>query len=382
MTAVDWLIVALTLAMAVWGFRRGIVVGALALGGFAGGGLAGSRLGPLLLHEGARSPYAPLFALAGALVLGGLLASILEGVGFRLRHSLRGRLGAVDGVGGAVLIACAGLFLCWIAGVVALQLPEARGLRHDIRRSAILGTLNEILPPSTVLNALARVDPFPLVSGPSADVPPPTSRIARDPEVLAAGRSVVKITGTACGLGIEGSGWVAGGGGIVVTNAHVVAGEHDTTVQLGATGPQYAAQPIRFDPHNDIAILRVGGLAAVPPLPLHTGARTGTSAAVLGFPEDGPFDVRPARLGATTTAITQDAYGRGPITRPVTALRGRVRPGNSGGPVVDARGRVLATVFGAPTGGGPPGGLAVPDSVVRRELARASGPVSTGPCTR
>ena len=382
MTAVDWIIVAFTLLMAVWGYAQGLVVGALSLAGFIGGGFVGSRLGPLLLHGGAHSPYAPVFGLVGAFILGGLLASTLEVVGLHVRRFLRGPLGVADGVGGAVLIAAAGLVVCWIAGAVALQTPGARGLRRDIQRSAILRRLNDILPPSTVLNALARFDPFPSVNGPSANVPPPTSKIARDPQVRRAGRSVVKVLGTACGLGIEGSGWVAGQGGIVVTNAHVVAGESDTTVQLRGTGPRFAAQPIWFDRRNDVAILRVTSLASVTALQMNVDAGPGTSAAVLGFPLNGPFYIAPARLGPTTPVITQDAYGRGPVTRKVTALRGRVRSGNSGGPVVDGGGRVLGTVFAATTGGGGRGGFAVPDTVVRPALARARANhrVGTGPC--
>jgi S1-C subfamily serine protease len=279
-----------------------------------------------------------------------------------------------------VLIAAAGLVVCWIAGAVALQTPGARGLRHDIQRSAILRRLNEVLPPSTVLNALARFDPFPSIAGPNANVPPPTSRIARDPQVGAAGRSVVKVLGTACGLGIEGSGWVAGQGGVVVTNAHVVAGETDTTVQLRGTGPRYGAAPIWFDPRNDVAILRVASLATVSPLQMNPSAAPGTSAAVLGFPLNGPFYISPARLGPTETVITQDAYGRGPVTRKVTALRGLVRSGNSGGPVVDGDGHVLGTVFAATTGVGQRGGFAVPDTIVRSALQRAGHGVGTGPC--
>lgn len=381
MTAVDWIIVAFTLLMAFWGYAQGLVVGALSLAGFVAGGFIGSRVGPLLLSDGAHSPYAPVFALAGAFLIGGALASILEVVGFRLRRFLRGPLGLIDGIGGAVLIACAGLVVCWIGGAVALQTPGARGLRRDIQRSSILRELNAILPPSTVLHALARFDPFPRITGPRADVPAPTGKIARDPEVRAAGRSVVKVLGTACGLGIEGSGWVAGNG-LVVTNAHVVAGEDDTTVQLAGAGPRYAAQPVLFDSHDDVAILRVPALAQAPALRLRPDAPVGTAAAVLGFPENGPFDVRPARLGATTTVITQDAYGRGPTRRRVTALRGLVRSGNSGGPMVDGGGRVVGTVFAATTSGGERGGFAVPDSVVRSALGRVRGQVGTGPCAR
>ena len=92
MTGVDWIIVGFTLLMAVWGYAQGLVVGFLSLAGFIGGGFLGSRLAPLLLHGGAHSPYAPLFALLGAFALGGILASVLEIVGFRVRRYLRGRL--------------------------------------------------------------------------------------------------------------------------------------------------------------------------------------------------------------------------------------------------------------------------------------------------
>ncbi|MGZ6675432.1 MAG: trypsin-like peptidase domain-containing protein, partial [Solirubrobacteraceae bacterium] len=202
--------------------------------------------------------------------------------------------------------------------------------------------------------------------------------VARDAEVRAAGASLVRVLGTACGLGVEGSGWVAGDG-LVVTNAHVVAGQDDTTVQLGGAGPSLAARAVVFDPHDDIAILRVEGLTGRP-LPLAADPRSGASGAILGFPQNGPYDVRAGRLGSTRPVITQDAYGRGPVQRSIVTLRGTVRPGNSGGPMVDARGRVVATVFAA-TRSGTPGGYGVPNAVVRRDLDRvADGSVSTGPC--
>jgi S1-C subfamily serine protease len=379
-TAVDWIIVAFTLLMAAWGYAQGLIVGALSLAGFIGGAILGSRLGPLVIKDGAHSPYAPLFTLIGAFVIGGLLASLLEVLGFRVRRRLGPRLGVLDGVGGALLIACAGLLICWIAGSVALQTPGARDLRRDIQRSAILRALNRELPPSgPILNALARFDPFPQISGPAPGVAPPSPRIARDPQVRAAGRSVVKVLGTACGLGVEGSGWVASDG-VVVTNAHVVAGESDTSVQPQGVGPHYDAQPIWFDARNDLAILRVPGISGVPALRLNVSAPAGTSAAILGFPENGPFDVQPARLGRTTVVRTQDAYGRGPVERPITSLRGLVRSGNSGGPVVDGKGRVLTTVFASTVGSRERAGFGVPDSVVASALAKANGSVGTGAC--
>lgn len=380
MTTVDWIIVAFTVLMAAWGYLQGLVVGALSLGGFLAGAFLGSRLAPLLLSGGSESPYTPLVTLVAAVTLGGVLATALETLGFGLRRRMGPGLGAVDGAAGALLVACFGLGLVWVAGAVALQTPGARHLRRDIQRSAILQALNGALPPSgPLLNALARFDPLPSVNGPPADVPAPNSRIARDAQVRAAARSVVRVLGTACGLGVQGSGWVAGNG-IVVTNAHVVAGEDDTTVQVQGQGPHLAATAIFFDPHDDVAVLRVGGLAGTPALRLNEGAGMGTSGAILGFPHDGPYDVEPARLGSTTDVLTQDAYGRGPVRRDITSFRGLVRSGNSGGPVVDGDGRVLATVFAASVGSRRHTGFGVPDSIVRGAIARGRSPVSTGSC--
>jgi hypothetical protein len=380
--AVDWIIVAFCVLMAVWGFAQGLIVGALSLAGFAGGAFLGSRLGPALLSEGSESPYAPLFALFGAILIGGLLASGLELLGFRLRERIGQRLGLLDGLGGAVLVTTLALGFVWIAGAVALQTPGARELRRPIQRSAILKELNAVLPPSGgIINALARFDPFPQIDGPAPDVGPPNARIARDPDVRRARGAVVKVLGTACGLGVQGSGWLAGGG-VVVTNAHVVAGQDDTTVQVGGEGPSYDTDPILFDPRNDLALLRAPGLAGTPGLRLNVGARPGASAAILGFPENGPYDVQPGRLGATETVVTEDAYGRGPVRRRITVLRGEVRQGNSGGPMVDGSGRVVTTIFAATVAGGGSSGFGVPDSIVRSALARARGTVGTGPCAR
>ena len=380
MTTLDWIIVAFTILMAVWGYGQGLIAGGLSLVGFAAGAFIGSRLGPLLLEDGSHSPYAPLSALLGAVLIGGVLASGFELLGFHLRRRMGERIGLLDGVGGALLVACLGLFLVWIGGAVALQTPGAKDLREPIQRSAILKELNAVLPPSgPIIQALARFDPFPSITGPSANVPAPDPKIARDPDVAAARRSVVRILGTACGLGVQGSGWVARRG-VVVTNAHVVAGQDDTTVQPGGEGERLDADAIWFDPKNDLSILRVRGLGA-PALRMHVNAGAGTPAAVLGFPENGPYDVEPARIAQTARVITQDAYGRGPVERTITTLRGLVRPGNSGGPAVDASGRVVTTICAAATSRRRTG-FGVPDSVVRDALRRARGAVDTGPCAQ
>jgi S1-C subfamily serine protease len=382
LTSVDWIIVGFTLLLAFAGARQGFVVGALSLAGFAVGAFLGTRLAPVLLPEGSRSPYAPLLGLMGALFAGSLLATGLGEVGQRLRAGIRvPGFGALDGLLGAVLSAAVALGIAWIAGAAALHLPGERDLRREVQRSEILSRLNDVLPPSgPILNALARLDPLPEISGPSADVPAPRAAIVRDPQVQAAGRSVVRILGTACGLGVAGSGWVAGPG-LVVTNAHVVAGQDDTTVQVAGEGPRLDADAVAFDPTNDVAVLRVGGISA-PALPIAGDPEPGTGAAIMGFPENGPFDVRPGRIGEERTVNSQDAYGRGPVRRTITPLRGLVRSGNSGGPMVDGAGRVVTTIFAATVGGGRRGGFGVPNGIVERRLAQArtGGTVSTGPC--
>jgi S1-C subfamily serine protease len=383
MTILDWVIVGFIAALAVYGYAQGFIVGALSLIGFAAGVFIGTRLAPLLLSDGAHSPYAPLFGLLGGLVVGVVLASGLEGVAGRARSALRlPGLRTIDGLLGAVLTACIGLAMAWIVGAVAVQSSGSVPLRADIQRSAILTELDRILPPSgPILDALARLDPLPAVRGPEADVAAPTSGIVASAAVRSAGRSVVRIFGAACGLGIEGSGWVAGPG-LVVTNAHVVAGESDTQVQVGGVGQSLGAEVVDFDVHDDIAILRVPGLS-LRALPLASAPRSGTEAAILGYPLDGPFDAEPGRIGQTDTVSTENAYGQGPVLRSITPLRGRVRPGNSGGPLVDATSQVVATVFAALTGTPRPGGFAVPNSVVRAQLragAKQSGAVRSGRC--
>ena len=183
------------------------------------------------------------------------------------------------------------------------------------------------------------------------------------------------MIGTACGLGITGSGWVAAPG-VVVTAAHVVAGEQHTSVLLSQGNRRFAAQAIAFDSKNDVAVLRVPNL---PSRPLPTTAPVeGATVAIVGYPLNGPLDIEAGTAGRTATILTDDAYGHGPVSRTVTSLGGKVRHGNSGGPAIDAQGRVQMTVFAARVSGG--GGYGIPTSVVRKVLATAHDPISTGAC--
>jgi Trypsin-like peptidase domain/Colicin V production protein len=380
-TVLDWAIVAFTIALALWGYRQGLIVGALTLGGFAVGAFLGSRLGPLVLSRGSDSPYAPLCGAIGALLVGALSAVTLEGLALALRRRLirRPLLHRADGAGGAALIGAVALGLAWIFGAVALHAPGTTQLRADVQNSVILRELDHVLPPSGgVLNVLDRVDPAPSITGPATPMQRPDPKIAADPQVLHAGRSVVRVLSTACGLGIEGSGWAVRPN-LIVTNAHVVAGADDTTVTT-QSGVELDATAVYYQPEDDLALLRVEG--ELPTLPMASGGREGAEAAVLGYPENGPYTVTPARVGETRQTLSEDSYGRGPIRRTITALGGDVRSGNSGGPLLGKDGKVVGIVFAATTSG-PRGGFAVPVSEVREALRHASGgEVSTGACTR
>jgi len=287
--------------------------------------------------------------------------------------------GALDGRGGAALGLALSLVRVGAVGLFALQFPPLVGLHPAMKESRILQALDERMPSELLIRAVDELDPLPRIRGPEADVAVPNARIARDLEVLAASSRTVRVSSLACGYGVEGSGWVAAPD-LVVTNAHVVAGEVATSVQLEGTGPRKQAEVVLFDDKNDVAILRVSGLG-LPSMPL-AAPRFGEPAAVLGFPENGPLDVRPARTGATQRVISGDAYNRGPVERTVTSFRVYVRPGNSGGPVVNGDGEVVATVF-ASRADSSDSGYGIPSPIVQRRLAAAAErtePVGTGGC--
>jgi S1-C subfamily serine protease len=375
-TRVDWIALGLVALTGLIGLRKGLVASLLAITGIVLGAALGARVAPHLLHGGAHSPYAPLVALAGAVIGAAVLEAIGSMVGSFFRAGLRfPPLRALDTAGGFVLGAAAGLALAWVFGAVALLLPGQRSLRKDVQRSEVLRRLNDIVPPERLLNALARVDPFPSVAGPAIPVEPPTPAVVDNPVVRRAAPSVVRVIGTACGLGISGSGWVAAPG-VVVTAAHVVAGERSTYVVQSESDQRLEAEAIAFDSHDDVAVLRVAGLAAAP-LPLASPA-SGASVAIVGYPLNGPLDSEPGRIGRTASVLTQDAYGNGPVRRTITSLAGKIRHGNSGGPAIDTSGRVQLTVFAARVGGD--GGYGIPTEVVRNVLAGAHGPVPTGDC--
>jgi S1-C subfamily serine protease len=372
----DWIVIGVVVLFGFYGLSRGLVRGALSLAGFALGAYVGAQVAPALLPEG--SPYGPLVALGGA-ILGGVLLQTLAGL---LGGTLRASMGAVpglhrlDSVAGAILGVAAGFLICWAVGAVLLYLPGQSELRRSVQESTILSRINEEFPPERLIETLERVDPIGVVIGPPAIVPPPDMTIAGDPDVVTAAKSVVRVTGIACGLGVEGSGWIVRPG-LVVTNAHVVAGIRKPRVDRRSS-PGFSATVVAFDADNDLAVLRVKGLRGTP-LPLADPER-GTPVALVGYPGNGPLSRTPARLGGTGNALSRDAYGRGQLTRSVTAIRGDVRPGLSGGPGVDAQGKVQTTMFAR--GPGDVGGWGIPAPLVRSVLEQVGTKPLTTECAR
>jgi S1-C subfamily serine protease len=376
MTVADLLVLLLVAAAAAYGATRGLAAQVLSFAGLAIGAVVGSRIAPHLLAGGASSAWVPVAALIGAVVGALLLHTASVALGRPLFRAVAvGPARVIDAVGGAVFGAVVGLALAWLFAVVALQQPGL-GLRRDVQRSEILPRLIGAVPPTDVLNALGRFDPLPLVGGlPGARLPPPDPSVRDTAGARAAQKAVVKVIGTSCGLGVSGSGWVVSAG-LVATNLHVVTGEHDTHV-LVPNGRDLPATLVHADERNDIALLRVPGLgtARLRAAPASDEPRP---VALLGYPANGPFVAAPGTAGPPRRLLGQNAYGSGPVLREVVPLRGVIRRGDSGGPAVDRRGRVVAMMYAATRG--ERGGLAIPVEIVEEA---ANGPlrrVGPGPC--
>jgi S1-C subfamily serine protease len=371
---VDVLVVIWVALFAVQGAYRGLVAQALSLVGLALGALGGSWIAPKLLSEG--SPWVSIASLVGAIVgaalLGAASTSLAEGP--RRFLAFRPGLRAVDAGGGVVLGAALGLGLAWLVAVVAVQQPSL-GFRQDVRQSTILPRLMRAVPPDAVFQALARFDPFPELTLSGGSLPSPDPSVSQSPGAQAAGAAVVKVHGTACGLGIQGSGWVIRRD-LIATNAHVIAGEHDTSV-LAPNGQALSAQVVYVDTRNDVALLRVDSLRTAP-LAVSADHDYPIDVVLMGYPRDGSLTAVAATAGPPRTVIAPNAYGKHLSARSVVALRGQVQPGDSGGPVVDSDGGVVAMIFGGAKEGR--NGFAVPVSIVRDALPKATGPVPSGPC--
>ncbi|MEO6880234.1 MAG: MarP family serine protease, partial [Mycobacteriaceae bacterium] len=329
-------------------------------------------------------------AVVIVLVAVGETAGVL--LGRAVRASLRSRsVRSVDSVLGAVVQAAGVLVVAWL---LAVPLASAAGtpLASAVRSSKVLAGVNDVLPVQAQqlpaeFGALLDTTGLPAVLGPFARTPvaavaPPDPALAGAGPVTGLRASVLKIRALApsCSRGLEGSGFVVAPQR-VMTNAHVVAGTDEVGVQTGAG--LLRASVVLYDPETDLAVLDVPGLSA-PTLALAPDvARSGTSAVVLGYPLDGPYTASPARIRDDFTLRGPDIYDSRTVSRDVYTIRGQVRSGNSGGPMVDSEGRVLGVVFGAAIDS-PDTGFVLTATEVADEVASAptlAAPVSTGACT-
>ena len=385
MQTVDVIVAVFIAALALWGAGRGFAR-LLTIAAFALGALAGAVAAPVLLTAGRESDFALALALPGALLVGGAFAALAERYAFRLRRPLS-RIDSIrplSAIGGALLAAWVGVVAVWLVGAVAVQRDA---LRDDLADSSVIAQINDVVAPPGRDPATADQPfrPFPIVAGPPLPIAPVDLAMVRDASVRRADRSVGKIELETCGRDGSGSGWIAADG-IMATNAHVVEWAEKITVRMnGGRGPARLATPIWFDPKNDIALLRVPLLRGVRELPMVDTPQRGTSGALLGYP-GGRHAIRAARLGRSTRTIEQEIGGTPPASKVrsdlagllVTPVRVRSQPGASGGPVVDAQGRVLTTIFGGSSLGSR--GFGVPNRYVQAALRQAGPRVSTGSC--
>ena len=368
MTLLDLIAVAWIAFSCFQGARRGLVANALSLIGFAAGAVIGSRLAPHLLAAGAASPWLPAATLVAALVLG-LVAQALAGTaaGQIRHHLLRGPLETVDTAGGLAVGAVFGVALVWLAAVVAVQQPML-GLRSDVQRSEILPALLKAVPASSVLSALAQFDPLPVIpSLADRSLPAPTPG------------AVPRDRGQAQRLQDRGRGLRPGGAGLRLGD--LAAPDRD---QRPRRSPASAVTSVSWRGDQFQAPGHGGGdlgrrrhrrdprAAACPSIrwrwPTHDAH--GGNVALIGYPENGGLTVNAGRAGASVTVITPDAYGNHVHARTVVPLRGLLRHGDSGGPVVNAAGRVVAMMFAADSQGH--GGFGVPIDAIRALDADAS----------
>jgi S1-C subfamily serine protease len=353
---VDVVLILLMLVFAVSGYRQGFVVGALSFAGFFSGALIGLQLGPLLgrqFADEALRVVVSLIAIFGLAVLGQALAGWL---GTRVRHAITSRGGQVaDDIGGAVVSLVAVLLVAWLVAV-PLANSSLPWLASAVRHSALVTGINSVMPEqakalSESLRNTVDTRGFPDVFGDlaptdSRQVAAPDPRLAGSRIVASAQRSVVKVLGNApsCSRRIEGSGFVYASRH-VMTNAHVVAGTRSISVEV--QGDRLSARVVVYDPERDLAVLYVPGLQA-PVMPFANGdAESGADAIVLGYPEDGPYDARPARVRDVRDITGPNIYDSANVTREIYTIRALVRSGNSGGPLIAPNGVVLGVIFAA-----------------------------------
>ncbi len=354
MNFLDWCLVVLTLLYALSGYWQGFIAGACATAGLLLGGLAGIWLAPMLLGDAEPSLWVSLGALFVVLVMASIGQALLQYAGTRLRAQITWQPArALDAIGGAALSVVAVLLVAWMLGV-AISGSRIPGISPQVRDSKVLVAVNDVMPVQAQ-QALRSFDNvvgtgfFPRYLEPFAPerivrVAPADPRVLRDPDIRDASRSVFKLrSNNRCGSGVEGTGFLYAEGKLM-TNAHVVAGVTEPIVRDGDR--EVRGKVVYYDPDIDVAVIDVPELNG-PTIKFELEGQERQQGAVLGYPEDGPFNAQPARIRSDQRLRSPDIYGNGTVTRHVYSLRGLVRPGNSGGPLVSTAGDVLGVVFAA-----------------------------------
>jgi len=387
----DWLLVALVLAYALSGYWQGFVTGAFATGGLLVGGLFGVWLAPMALGDATPSLLVSLGALFIVILSASLGQAVLQFTGAKIRDRITWQpIRALDAVGGAALSAAAVLLVAWALGV-AVSGTRIGGITPMVRSSKVLKEVNQVLPQSAggvlqAFNDVVGTSFFPRYLEPFAPerivrVGPGPRRLLQDPDVVDAADSVLKIRGTnVCGRGVEGSGFLYAENRLM-TNAHVVAGVDDPEVQLG--GSTVPAEVVYYNPDIDVAVLALD-TGAAPHLTFDRETEGQEPVAILGYPQDGPYDVQPGRIRAEQRLRSPNIYGNGTVIREVYSLRGLVRPGNSGGPIVSSGGDVVGVVFAASVTDEDTGYALTADQVSQSAATGLTNDtaVSTGDCAR
>lgn len=387
MNSLDLLILAMVALAAVYGLTRGAVTQLFSFGGFWVGLVIGASLAPSAARL-ASSPTSQAFiSLLVLLVVPAMLGGVGQQLGVRALGALRrARLGPADAAVGAVIASGATLAIVWLLAVV-LSTGPSKALSDAIHGSEVARALVENLPPAPQVFAqirrLVRETGFPDVFAGLEPSPAPRVVLPNDPAVRAAleatGQSTLRIVGIGCGGMRSGSGFVVAPG-LVMTNAHVIAGL-DTVTAQDRRGRRHRAIPVVFDEDDDVAILRVP--TSADPLNIFRGdVDRGQGGAIVGYPGGGPLTADAAAVLRKMDALGRDIYGQSLTRRSVYQLQAQVRPGNSGGPFVRTNGEVLGLIFSASTTN-PNLGYALTSQEVLPAIdlarARQSG-VDTGRC--